>query len=739
MKQTLRLTPMLLALLGAFPLAAQQPDTLRSYQSAEVEILGTRPNVNTPVTQQRIKADDLQRSKIAWDLPTLLSGTPSLYTISDAGIMGGYTSFSVRGVDPSRINITHDGVPLNDSESQAVFWANMPDFASRLSNIVVVRGVGASAFGAGAFGGTMDMASAPNAMQAGGSFSQALGMYGLRKSYLRLETGRLKGGFAATAHLSDIASRGYVDRSGGKGRSVMLQASWLGHGKSLHLMHNSGIQQTGIAWNGLSAEDEAKYGRTFNDAGLMNPGFDKRGEQPRYYNNTDNYLQRHTHLRWRHLLSNNWRYALTLHHTYGHGFTHEYRTGRRAREYALNNTKDKYNLIREKYLDNNFAGAIATVEYRNNGWQVTSGLSVNGFSNDHWGEVPYVEGLSLPAGAYPHEYYRNHSKKYDVAGYVKAEYTIGKALLYVDYMCRNVRHTMNGKTDKWNDVVGGLDQLDYNLNYTFHLPKAGIHYSITPNMSVYGAVQCGAKEPNRKAFTESVQTTPEGKKVHPSPEYLTDWEAGLKYTNAFATVALNGYYMNYKDQLVSNGQKSDVGEPILINIPKSYRMGVEAVLDLNLPYGIRSTTNATLSQNKAVNFNAVVDGHSFHYEKPDLSQSPSVLFNQMLSWTPVDALTLQCHVQYVGKRYIDNTQTEQATVPAYCITNLGGYYTWALGGNRQLRVALQVNNLLNKKYATNAFQDVWVEMHDGKPTLQYWIGYQNAAPLHLLGSVTLDF
>lgn len=725
-----------LLLLGGYA-TAQEP--MPSYQSKEVEILGTRPQERTPVTSQRISVPQWNKSKITWDVPTLLEGTPSLYVTNDAGIMGGYTSFSIRGIDPSRINITNNGIPLNDSESQLVFWANMPDFGSRLNDIVIVRGVGSSTFGTGAFGATMDMSTASPSSTASVAASYYRGMYGLDRRHIRLESGRFANGWAFAGHFSQIRSDGYVDRSGGKGTSYLINASWLGEDKSLNIIHNSGVQQTGIAWNGISAEDMETLGRTFNSAGLINPNFRKDKEEPLYYPNTDNYRQDHTQLLWKHHLSPSWRYGVTLHHTYGRGFTHEYRTGRKAREYGLDNTKTKYSLIRDKYLENNFCGAIGTLEYVADQLRITTGVAGNTYANDHWGEVPYVKGKDLPTSSYPFEYYRNHSKKCDLSGYLKAEYTQSDFLLYLDYMYRHIRHRMKGSTDKWDDTKGALDQIDYDLHYNFHLPKAGVRYQVNNSLGLYASVQYGHKEPNRKMYTESKRTDKDGHRLWPKPEKLTDFETGLRYEGDKWALSVNGYYMLYKDQLVTNGEYSDVGEPLLINVPDSYRAGIEASLDVKLDRTLSSHTNLNISRNKIKDFTQIVDGHSFHYDNPTIAQSPSLLFNEIVTWNPVSPLDIFLHLNYVGKRYIDNTQTEELSIPAYLLGKLVASYTVPMRDRGSVRFSLQVNNLFNKTYSSNIYGGSWVEMDGDTPVRKYWTAEQPSAPIHVVGGVTVEF
>ncbi len=736
-----------LLLLGAVITMNAAAQAVRQYEIKEVEIIGSRPGDKTPITKERVSVADLEKKSIAWDVPTLLQGTPSLFVTSDGGVMGGYTAFSIRGVDATRVNISNMGVPLNDSESQTVFWANMPDYGSRLEEIIIVRGAGVSSFGAGAFGATMDMRGRRPSFRAGGRIATYLGSYGLNRNYLNLETGHIGGGWAFSGYLSKIKSDGYVDRSGGNGLAYYAHASHRSETTSLDIIHNSGTQKTGIAWNGLSDYEKSIYGRRYNSAGHINPSESEANPfLAKYYDNTDNYQQSHTYAIFKHILSPEWRYGVTLHYTKGYGYTNEYRTGRRLREYGLApmDVKTKTSLIRNKYLDNHFYGAIAHLEYAKEALRLTAGLSANRFTNAHYGTVDYVldPTITYTPGQ---EYYRNNSTKIDLSAYLKGEYSLSsRTFLYADLMYRHINHTMKGPSDKYNRQTGTMDILDYNLDYNFFLPKVGITHTIGRYAGLYASVAMAGKEPTRKSFTESRQFT-DGVLKMPTAEYMIDYELGLNLRYKSMALNLNGYFMDYKDQLVASGSISDVGEPILINVPKSYRAGIETSVTWDMHRSLFLQGNLTLSANKIKDFELVEadeDGDNQLTEvlkSTTIAKSPSIIFNHIIGWSPIDALQILLTGHYVGKQYLDNSSLDGRSIPAYYTSNLKINYTYPLAHERRITLSFQVNNLYNKEYVTTGWASGYYKKSGDDIVRKEWTGYHPAAPIHFVGGVTIDF
>ena len=709
-----------------------QSDSLLYGMLDEIVVVGTRPGERIPITRQLIKVEKIQQQTMAWDLPTMLKGQPSVVVSNDGGIGGGYSSFSIRGVDPSRVNITVNGVPMNDSESQLVFWANMPDFGSRLEDIVIVRGAGASSFGAGAFGATMDMRTRRPSQRGGVEFSTSWGSYGLNKNNISLNSGNLGCGWRAQGALSTTKSDGYVERSGGKGLSYFGQLFHQGENHTFQLIHNGGEQQTGIAWDGLEPDNEKKYGRRYNSAGKISEGV-------YYHNNTDNYKQGHTYAIWKHYPNDQLQYEVTLHYTRGKGYTEDYKRGRKLKEYGLTTTTPnvaKTNLVRQKHLDNHFLGGIFNMLYKWDTFRLSAGTSINKYLNDHYGRLLYVKdpGVVYDPGQ---EYYRNHSTRLDAAGYIKGEWDLTPELmLYGDLMYRHVHATMKGLTDKWHKKNNRRYELDYDLNYNFLLPKVGINYRPITGMDLYLSYAMAGKEPARKNYTESLTYDAQGQLIMPSSEFLHDFEIGGSYTAQNWNIFVNGYFMNYKDQLVPNGRKSDVGEALLVNVPKSYRLGMEVGGAWQITRQLEIGANGTVSRNRILNLEVTEENYNNRaietrtLKETPIAASPDLIFNHYISYSPLKELSLRLNGQYVGKRYLDNFGNDNYALSGYYVGGLMVNYTPL----KWVDLHAQVNNLWNATYETYGWSgDQYIQ--DGKH-LSY-MGYFPAAPRHFLVGMTI--
>lgn len=737
-----------LGAVASLAMAASAQHVAREYDLEEVQVLGTRPGQLTPLTKQNLSLKEVTKGTTAWDVPMMLKGTPSLITTSDSGLFGGYTNFSIRGVDPSRVNITVNGVPVNDSESQAVFWANMPDFGSRLSDIVIVRGAGASTFGAGAFGATMDMRTALPSATAGGQVSTYWGMYGLNRNSLTVNTGNIAGtGLRLSAALSNVRSDGYVDRSNSRGRSYLVQAYYGGEDYSIQLVHHLGDQKTGISWNGTSPKNIEKYGRRFNDAGLMNPDAKDPKDFKYYDDQTDNYRQGHTYAIFRHQPTTDLSYEVTLHHTGGLGFTREYRTDRKMGEYRLAPASDKTKiaLIREKYLDNNFYGGVGNLMWRQDWGHLSAGIAANHYVGDHYGLLPWAE--VQPKGFRPNqEYYRNHSTKTDASAYLKAEVKpTDRLLLYADLMYRHVQATMQGPTDRMNKKTKELDVLEFvgkdALNYNFILPKVGLTYLVSDNANLYLSYAMAGKEPNRKMFTESKVYGEKGELILPRPEYMGDLELGGNLSTRRVSLFANLYFMHYKDQIVPNGQLSDVGEALMTNAPKSYRLGLEAGFAWKIIPSLTLEANGTVAKNSILDYTLYEDdwtnGVQKAYELKDtpIANSPAVIVNHALTWNPWSTLNLRLGGQYVDKRYLDNSGLDARALKGYYVGDLMVSYDYALREGSSLAFQLQVLNLYNTDYSTYG----WVYGYTEKEVRKQDLGVFPAAPIHFVAGITYRF
>lgn len=532
--------------------ATQLADSLSTHRLEEVQVTATRASAKTPMSFTNVSKGQLLKSNLGQDVPYLLLQTPSVVATSEPGIGIGYTYLRVRGVDAAGINIMTNGVPLNDSESQGVFWANMPNFSSSIQDAQLQRGVGTSSNGSAAFGASLNLRTDHFSMTPTASLTLLGGSYNTFRRDVHASTGRIAGHWALEARLGKTTTDGYIDRSGTEGTSYFIQGGYFGENTILKLLSFGGKQHTGIAWNGLSPEEEAVYGRRYNSAGHMNPG--STPQDARYRYNTDNYEQYHYQAQLTQRLSEGLILNLTAHYTKGYGFTDEYRTGRKLKEYGLKEfilrdengaailDKDgkeqkvkKITLLRTKYLDNDFAGGIATLDYKSDRLELTAGLSANHYAGDHYGE-------RLPVTPYPYlvepneRYYEDKANKTDLSGFVKANYEVVTGLnLFADLQYRFIDYRIAGTIDHFvKNSQGAMVAQEIDLKKTFNFlnPKAGLFYQFAPQHHVYGSVAVAHREPNRKNYTE---VSP---KDYPRAERLTDYEVGYGFRSRSFTAGL---------------------------------------------------------------------------------------------------------------------------------------------------------------------------------------------------------
>ena len=700
--------------------AAQLADSLSTHRLEEVQVTATRASAKTPMSFSNVSKGQLLKSNLGQDVPYLLLQTPSVVATSEPGIGIGYTYLRVRGVDAAGINIMTNGVPLNDSESQGVFWANMPNFSSSIQDAQLQRGVGTSSNGSAAFGASLNLRTDHFSMTPTASLTLLGGSYNTFRRDVHASTGRIAGHWALEARLGKTTTDGYIDRSGTEGTSYFIQGGYFGETTILKLLSFGGKQRTGIAWNGLSPEEEAVYGRRYNSAGHMNLG--STPQDARYRYNTDNYEQYHYQAQLTQRLSEGLILNLTAHYTKGYGFTDEYRTGRKLKEYGLKEfilrdesgaailDKDgkeqkvkKITLLRTKYLDNDFAGGIATLDYKSDRLELTAGLSANHYAGDHYGE-------RLPVTPYPYlvepneRYYEDKANKTDLSGFVKANYEVVTGLnLFADLQYRFIDYRIAGTIDHFvKNSQGAMVAQEIDLKKTFNFlnPKAGLFYQFAPQHHVYGSVAVAHREPNRKNYTE---VSP---KDYPRAERLTDYEVGYGFRSRSFTAGLNFYYMNYHDQLVLNGKQSDVGGNLSENVAKSHRVGLELNASWQLSSTLRWDIAGAVSKNQIKQYDLyawnkkTTDYILTSYHNTPIAYSPQAVLSNTLTFTH-RAFEAALTSQYVGMQYLDNTGSRERSLPAYHIASLRLGYELPVHFVRSWSINLQVNNLLNARYASN--------------------------------------
>ena len=733
----------------AASVSAQLPsvdaDTLRVIHLQEVEVVSTRATKTTPVAYTNIGKEELKERNVGQDLPYLLSMTPSALTTSDAGAGIGYTSIRVRGTDGTRINVTANGIPVNDAESHNVFWVNLPDFASSVKDMQVQRGAGTSTNGAGAFGASINMQTGELAMEPYAEFNGSYGSFNTHKETFKVGTGLIKDHWAFDLRLSDIGTDGYIDRASVGLNSYYLQGAYYADNTSIKFIAFAGREKTYHAWNYASKEEMELYGRKYNSCGYMYTAED--GTMHFYDDQTDNYTQKNYQLLFNHTFTPQWNLNIGLHYTKGDGYYQEYKTNRKLVEYALQPFQwgdewvKKSDLVRKKAMDNGFGGGIFSVNYRNNRLNASLGGGLNHYDGHHFGRVLWVKNYQGEVSP-DHEYYRNKGTKTDGNIYLKADYGLTDKLnVYADMQYRHIDYRIKGTNDKWNSLTDeGLQQLDIDERFDFFNPKVGISWQINRNSRLFGSFSVAHKEPTRNNYTD-------GKLFdHPKSERLIDYELGYTYANSWLNLGANLYYMDYKDQLVLTGELNEIGEPLAANMPDSYRMGVELMAGIRTNFGLSWDINATWSRNRIQNFtetlyeNEDVSGAHWEINHGDtpIAFSPDFLVNNTLSyrWKSWEA-SLQS--QYVSKQYLNNACQEDQTLDAYFVSNLRLAYTFKLPFTKEITAGLTVFNLFNEEYENNGYAGSGFYYDGGEKVRYNYAGYAAQAGTNVLGHLTIRF
>ncbi|MCB0823598.1 MAG: TonB-dependent receptor [Bacteroidales bacterium] len=711
----------------------------------EVVVTATRAGENSPTTYSNISRDQLEPVNLGQDLPFLIETSPSVVVTSDAGAGVGYTGIRIRGTDITRINVTVNGIPLNDPESHGVWFVNMPDFASSLENIQIQRGVGTSGNGAAAFGATINMQSTRLNAKPYGEISSSIGSYNTYKNSVRFGSGLLNEKWAIDGRLSKISSDGYIDRATSDLKSFYISGAYYGDKSMLKVNVFNGNEKTYQAWNGVPKvrlnDDlagmlryEEHYLYTYDETAAMINSDSRTYNLYTYENETDNYQQDHYQLLYSLEPAENWYINAALHYTRGRGYYEQYKEDEDFADYQLedvivgSDTIFSTNLVRQKWLENDFYGMTWAMQYDNHKQlQTTLGGSWNKYDGDHFGKVIWAQYASN--GQINHEWYRNSGKKSDFNIYGKATWEFAANLrLFGDLQFRRINYQISGIHDDLRDLTQTHE-------YNFINPKAGLHYHINESSSAYASVAVANREPSRGNFRDA-----DPGEV-PKPERLIDYELG--YTRQIRHLALeaNVYYMDYDDQLVLTGEINNVGDPVMSNVPGSYRLGVELSGKWIVTDDLNWEANVTISKNKVKNFVSYVDdwdnGGQVRQDlgETDLSFSPAIVAGSVLRYELVKGFTVSLISNFVGKQYIDNTMADERSLDPYFVNDLLFDYTFSPAFMNQISLYVKLNNFLREEYESNAWVYRYYYMGE------YWEmdGYFPQAPFNVLAGVTLKF
>ena len=750
---------LMLSMMGvALAAQSEETDTLKSVELQNVQVVSTRATRKTPMAFTNMGKEQLKAVNHGQDIPYLLSLTPSVTMTSDAGNGIGYTSLRIRGTDPSRINITANGIPMNDAESAQLYWVNMGDFASSVQSMQIQRGVGTSTNGAGAFGATLNMQTENVGMEPFVGIDLSGGSYYSHKETLRFGTGLLGGHWGIQGRLSNIGSKGYLDRASTKLNSYFLQAGWFGDNTMVKFITFNGVEETYHAWNYTSKYEQALYGRTYNSCGEY---YDEEGNTRYYDNQTDNYHQQNYQLIWNQRLCDVLNLNAALHYTRGDGYYEEYKRKRTLLEYDLDpqETWAKSDLVRQKKMLNDFYGVVTSLNYNNHqNLQATLGGGWNKYDGDHFGYVTWVK--SPVAALQPnHKYYDDNAKKTDFNVYGKVTYDFVPGLnAYVDLQYRHVGIKMVGPTDEINWDTNKRIVYDMKESYDFFNPKFGLNYDITSNHKVYASYAIAHKEPTRNNFQNSLNAELD----QPKAERLNDLEVGYKYQSQLFTAGANLYWMDYKDQFVLTGEIDKIGEAITRNVPDSYRLGVELEAALKPIDWFRWDVNATWSKNRVKGITVqLMDGGVADLGNQPLAFSPNFILNNILTFNYRGAKA-SVQSQYVSEQYMTNTgfksyQTHDDNgqlvdvgmmLDGHFTTNVDLSYNFQLPklGIKDVTVGLTLYNLFSAKFDNNGWAAPAFTQQGDKVIAtgwgesdQYEAGFAPSAPFNMMAHLSVNF
>lgn len=691
-----------------------QSDSLSSVDLSEVVVKATRATAKTGMAFSTLREKEIEKENLGQDIPFLLNQMPSVVVTSDAGAGVGYTGIRVRGSDATRVNVTLNGVPYNDSESQGVFWVNMPDFASSVSSIQMQRGVGTSTNGAGAFGASININTLKYTEEPFAEVNVSGGSFNTLKTNVLASTGLMNNHFVLDARLSRIVSDGFVQRAASDLTSYYVSAGFYNKQNFVRFNVFSGKEKTYQSWYGIPqslANGDEQGLQEFIDRNYYDDAFKKQllagGRRYNWYqyeNEVDNYQQDHFQLISSIKLGEDWRLNPTLHYTKGQGYFEAFKEGRSFKDYGLQNVAvgaeviDKTDLIQRKWLDNDFYGGVWSLDYSGSGKLTGSfGGGYNKYFGDHFGEVIWAEFASN--GEIRERWYENTGIKTDFNIYGKGFYQFNEKFnVFVDLQYRNVGLDIDGTTDIRLAV-------NTNDSYSFFNPKLGLNLAIDQTNSAYASFAVGNKEPSRQDIVDAAFANSK-----PKPENLQDFEVGFRHLARNTQFEANAYFMNYNDQLVLTGAINNVGEGIRVNVAESYRAGLELQIAQQLGSKFLLSANATFSNNKIKNFTETIpsyDGETpdevNNYKDTDIAFSPNIIAGASLRFTPTEGLELALLPKYVGKQYLDNTSDDSRSLDAFFVNDFRVNYSLKPKGFKNMTLSLLVNNIFNTEYESNGY------------------------------------
>lgn len=715
--------------------ATIQSDSLKLYSIEQVNVVATRATESTPIPHTNLTYQQIESFNYGEDIPSLLGNLPSVVISSESGTGIGSTSFRVRGTDPTRINVTLNGVPMNDAETHSVYWYDTPDLISSIGSVQLQRGVGLSTAGTGAFGASLNMTTLAPQTDFAGRVSLSYGSFNTQKQEVAVSSGLLGGHWTIDGRLSHLSSDGYVERASSNLSSYLFQAGYYNTNTSIKLLSFGGAAKVYLTYTGVTAEELATN-RRYNPEGEIwgyKPTADGGSEYAivgYFDDHTDNYTQINNQLVLNHRFSSRWQLNATAHYTYGDGYYLNYKNDQKLAKYGISPiavgtaTVERTNLLRKKSMANHFGGLVATAVYSADAVRLTFGGSASLYDGVHFGTI---SALELAPDFTETEYYRNTTDKYDASVFARGDFTISERInLFADIQYRHITHNIDGVNDNYDPNISAMQRLDIARKYNFFNPKLGICYNPTKNHTLYLSAAVGQKEPTRNNFTD----IREGE--YPTAEQMLDIEGGYSLKSRVVSANINLYYMLYRNQLVQTGELSDTGELLSRNTPKSYRRGIELMVDIAAAKWLNIGANATLSQNHIIDYTDFIDGVAFNRGKTQIAYSPAVIAGAYIT-AHTKGFEAKFSSRYVSKQYVTNGEYEDLSLPHYSVSDLHLSYTFG-----SVRFGVKIANIFNAKYCASGYGGSWLEgatLADRKS----WIYYFPQATISALANITVKF
>ena len=674
----------LFVLLVSTPIFAQDVNNLKNLDSLtsilnleEVTVSAIKAKNDTPVSFVNLSKESIEKTNLAQDIPILLKNTPSVVTHSDAGAGIGYSSIRIRGSDQTRVNVTINGIPYNDSESMQVYWVDLPDFASSIENIQIQRGVGTSTNGPGAFGGSINIQTNSASESPFFEINNTIGSFGTIKNSVGFSTGFIDK-FELSGRVSRIKSDGYIDRSASNLRSYFLQGVYRDENTLIKVLNFAGHEITDQAWYGVDSST-LETNRKYNMAGEY---YDEFGNTLYYEDQVDNYKQNHLQIHWNQIYQNGWNSNFGVHFTNGKGFFENYNLGYGSSDY-----------IDRRWLDNDFYGILYSLNNQTEAFNVNIGGSLNKYNGLHYGEYLWYDQINSTVNQYDfkEKFYEDFGDKGEFNIYAKIDYYItDKLTLYGDLQYRNIKYEagISANSTLTGYIEDGFENLDKSFN--FFNPKFGLFYNLNDNNNLFFSFARAHREPTRTDYANG----------NPNEEKLDDFELGWKLNSNNLALSLNAFYMIYEDQLVLTGQRDINGYEIRRNIGESYRVGIEFDSSIKLNNKLNIETNFSLSENKNKDFYSTFDGNLKNFGNTDLAYSPNLIVNNILNFNPNKKVLISLRSKYVGEQFFAQTNSPISKLESFFINDINFVHDIDLPNiSDDIKFKVLVNNLFDYKYS----------------------------------------